>query len=124
MSGAGSTLDSIGQIMIPTHDLDRAVAFYRDILSLPFLFKAPPGLAFLNCGGVRLLLEHQPAMQSSIVYFRVGDINAAYARLVAAGVVFDGKPHLLAKMPDHDLWMAFFRDSEENLMALMCEVRA
>lgn len=118
-----SRLDSIGQIMIPTRDLDRAVAFYQNTLGLPFLFKAPPGLAFFDCGGIRLLLELQPEMKSSIIYFKVGDIQAAHARLVAAGVSFEGEPHLIAKLPDHDLWMAFFRDSEENLMALMCEIR-
>jgi hypothetical protein len=59
---------------------------------------------------------------SSILYFQVGDIQATYERLKVAGAKFEDTPHLLARMPKHDLWMTFFRDSEENLLALMSEV--
>ena len=60
---------------------------------------------------------------SSVLYFKVPDINAAYSALRSRDVPFEGEPHLIAKMPDHELWMAFFRDPDRNLLALMCERR-
>ena len=115
----------VGQIAIPVHDLNRAIAFYRDMLGLPLLFTAGK-LAFFNCGGVRLMLDvpEKPEFDhpSSILYFSVPDIAAAHRQMLAAGVHFDDQPHVIAKMPDHDLWMTFFRDSEHNLLALMSEV--
>ena len=121
-------LQEIGQIAVPVADLERAVAFYRDVLGMRFLFQAPPGLAFFDCGGVRLLLD-VPAKTSSevtgsIIYYKVPDIQAAYATLRERGVAFEQPPELVAKMPGHDLWMAFFRDPDGNLLALMCEIRA
>jgi len=121
-------LNQIGQIAIHADNLDRAVAFYRDILGMRFLFQAP-SLAFFDCGGVRVMLDavketDVPERVSSMVYYKVPDINAAYDELVSKGVTFVSKPHLIAKLPDHDLWMGFFRDSENNLVALMSEVRA
>jgi len=117
---------TIGQASINVHDVERAVAFYRDTLGMRFLFQAGPKMAFFDCGGVRLMLAvpEKPEFDhpSSIFYFKVGDIQAVAATLQSRGVQFDGPPHLLAKMPDHDLWMAFFRDSEGNLQALMSEV--
>jgi methylmalonyl-CoA/ethylmalonyl-CoA epimerase len=93
-----------------------------------FLFQAPPGLAFFDCNGIRLLLDAPAKAQaenySSIIYYKVPDIQAAFEILTARGVVFEAEPHLIAKMPDHDLWMAFFRDPDSNLLALMDEVRA
>ena len=120
-------LDLIGQIAIPVSDLDKAIAFYRDVLGMEFLFKAPPGLGFFNCNGVRLLLD-APAKNdspnySSIIYYKVPDIQSAFNSLSDRGVKFEEKPNLVAKMPDHDLWMAFFRDPDNNILALMCEVR-
>jgi len=115
----------LGQIAIPVHDLNRAIAFYRDTLGLPLLFTAGK-LAFLNCGGVRLMLDipEKPEFDhpSSILYFAVPDIVSAHRQMLAAGVHFEDQPHVIAKMPDHDLWMTFFRDSEDNLLALMSEV--
>jgi len=115
----------VGQIAIPVHDLNRAIAFYRDMLGLPLLFIAGQ-LAFFNCGGVRLMLDvpEKPEFDhpSSILYFAVPDIATAHRQMLAAGVHFDDQPHVIAKMPDHDLWMTFFRDSEHNLLALMSEV--
>lgn len=120
-------LTEIGQIAVPVSDIDRAIAFYRDVLGMRFLFKAPPGLGFFDCNGVRLLLDAPVGAQaesySSVVYYKVDDIHAACAALSARGVTFQQEPELVAKMPDHDLWMAFFRDPDENLLALMCEVR-
>ena len=120
-------LDIIGQIAIPVSDLDKAITFYRDVLGMQFLFKAPPGLGFFNCNGIRLLLD-APAktnatQYASIIYYKVPDIQAAFDTLSDRGVMFEEKPNLVAKMPDHDLWMAFFRDPDNNLLALMCEVR-
>ena len=115
----------IGQIAITVRDVERATAFYRDTLELPFLF-AVPGMAFFDCGGVRLMLgaaesaEQQHA--ASIVYYLVRDIQQSAATLAARGARVEREPHLVAPMPDHDLWMAFFRDMDDNLLALMAEV--
>jgi methylmalonyl-CoA/ethylmalonyl-CoA epimerase len=92
-----------------------------------FLFRAPPGLGFFDCSGVRLMLDvparAQSANHSSVIYYRVADIDTAFEALTARGVVFEAVPHLVARLPDHELWMAFFRDPGENLLALMSEVR-
>ncbi len=120
-------LDQIGQIAIPVTDIERAIAFYRDVLGMRFLFQAPPGLGFFDCGGVRLMLDGPAgaqAGQSSIIYYRVPDLDDAFATLSDRGVVFEADPHLVAKLPDHELWMAFFRDPDANLIALMSEVGA
>jgi methylmalonyl-CoA/ethylmalonyl-CoA epimerase len=109
-------------------DLPRAVAFYRDALGLRFLFQAPPALAFFDCSGVRLMIEVPPDKEfdhpGSVLYFKVDDIDSSYAELKGRGVDFRDAPHLIAKMPDHELWMAFFRDGEGNTLALMCEKRS
>ena len=121
-------LTQIGQIAIIVRDLERAVAFYRDTLGMRFLFQAPGGLAFFDCSGVRLMLgvAERPefAHPSSVLYYRVDDIDATYEALQSRGVSFIDEPHLIAKMPDHELWMVFFRDGEENVLALMEERRA
>ena len=119
-------INKIGQIAINVHDTTRAVEFYRDSLGLKLLFTAGQ-LAFFDCGGVRLMLSppEKPEFDhpSSILYFKVDEIQAAYDRLVHRGVKIEDQPHVVARMPDHDLWLAEFRDSEGNLMALMSEVR-
>jgi catechol 2,3-dioxygenase-like lactoylglutathione lyase family enzyme len=116
---------TIGQASINVHDLDKAVAFYRDSLGLRFLFQAGPKMAFFDCGGLRLMLAvpERPEFDhpGSIFYFKVADIQAVTATLKSRGVQFEGPPHLIAAMPDHDLWMAFFRDVDSNLAALMSE---
>jgi methylmalonyl-CoA/ethylmalonyl-CoA epimerase len=117
-------LSSIGQIALTVQDLPRAVAFYRDILGLPFLFETA-NMAFFNCGGVRLMLspaENPETRYSSILYYKTADIQAMSEALLGRGVVFESPARMIAKMPDHDLWMAFFRDTEGNLLALMSEV--
>jgi len=122
---SGFGLKRIGQIAVNVENLDRAVAFYRDTLGMRFLFQAP-NLAFFDCNGVRLLLDRpdKPGeLRSSVIYYKVDDIQAAFETMSGRGVGFVDKPHLVAKMPDHDLWMAFFRDSEGNVGALMSEVR-
>jgi methylmalonyl-CoA/ethylmalonyl-CoA epimerase len=121
-------LTQIGQIAIPAEDLERAVAFYRDTLGMQFLFQVPPGLAFFNCGGIRLMIDGIKEREikesfSPIIYYKVADIQASYEELSGRGVLFHSKPHLIAKMPDHELWMAFLHDTEKNLIGLMSEVR-
>src|SRR6202162_4776536 len=117
----------VGQIAINAHDVERAAAFYQDMLGLTLLCKAGPGLAFFDCGGVRLMLTRPEKPEfdhpSSILYFAVPDIQDAHAAMKEKGARCEDEPHVVARMPDHDLWMAFFRDSEENLMGLMSEVR-
>ena len=116
----------IGQIAINVQDLQRAVAFYRDKLGLSLLYEFP-GLAFFDCGGVRLMLSLPETAEydhpGSVLYFRVDDIEQAYAQLKERGVTFRDQPHLIARMPDHELWMTFFNDSEGNTLALMAEKR-
>jgi methylmalonyl-CoA/ethylmalonyl-CoA epimerase len=125
MSTAPVSLSRIGQIAIVVKDVEQATAFYRDTLGMRFLF-AFPGLAFFDCDGVRLMLSRPEKPEfdhpSSILYFRVPDIQQASASLRARDVHFDDEPHLIARMPDHDLWMAFFRDLDGNALALMSEV--
>jgi methylmalonyl-CoA/ethylmalonyl-CoA epimerase len=53
----------------------------------------------------------------------VTDLQNVYDLLRSRGVTFVDQPHLIARMSDHDLWMAFFRDSEGNLLGLMSEIR-
>jgi predicted enzyme related to lactoylglutathione lyase len=124
-SQENTPLARIAQIAINAHDVDRATAFYRDVLGLPHLFRAGQ-LSFFDCGGVRLMLDkpEKPEFDhpSSILYFQVGDIRAAHQRLKHAGAKFEDEPHVIAQMPSYDLWMSFFRDSEGNLLALMSEV--
>lgn len=125
ISGIGQ-IASIGQVSITVKDLDRAVAFYRDTLGLRFLFAAPPKMAFFDCGGVRLMLGVPEAPEfdhpASVLYYKVGDIHTAWQTLREAGADLRSEPHLVARLPGHDLWMAFFRDSEGNTLALMSEV--
>jgi methylmalonyl-CoA/ethylmalonyl-CoA epimerase len=123
-----AAITNIGQIAIRVLDIDRAVSFYRDTLGLRFLFAAPGDLAFFDCGGVRLMLSKSEQGEhdhpASILYYRVGDIHAAFAAVRDGGARVEGEPHLVAKLPDHDLWIGFLRDSEDNVFALMSEVRA
>jgi methylmalonyl-CoA/ethylmalonyl-CoA epimerase len=119
-------LGPIGQIAVTVHDVARAQAFYKDTLGMKFLFEVP-NMAFFDCGGVRLMLAlpqgegtDHPA---SVIYYKVDDIGNAHDTLQERGVIFVSPPHLVAKLPDHDLWLGFFKDTEGNLLALMSEVR-
>jgi methylmalonyl-CoA/ethylmalonyl-CoA epimerase len=120
-------LNRLGQIAFSVADVDRAEAFYRDVLGLRHLYRYGD-LTFFDCAGVRLLLEkaHDPGHVSpgSPLYFICRDIALSVAELSGRGVKFDGpegKPHLIARMPDHDLWMAFFEDPDGHTLALMHE---
>ncbi len=117
-------LSRIYQISMCAHDIDRATHFYRDTLGLPFLFSAPPGLAFFDCAGVRLMLSApEPGFDhpGSVVYFASEDIQKMHEILVSRGVVFRTEPHKIATLPDREVWLADFQDSEGNTLALMSE---
>ena len=119
-------LSRIGQIGIIAHDLDRAVAFYRDTLGMPFIFRVP-NIAFFDCSGIRLMVSAPESPEfdhpASVIYYKVDDLNGAYATLRERGAEFIDEPHLIANMGDHELWMAFLKDSEGNTLGLMAEVR-
>jgi methylmalonyl-CoA/ethylmalonyl-CoA epimerase len=119
-------LSEIGQIAITVRDLQQATRFYRDTLGIRLLFEVP-NMAFFDCGGVRLMMSQAEKPEfdhpASILYFRVAEIQTAHQTLRARGVRFEDEPHLVARMPDHELWMTFFRDMDNNLFALMSEVR-
>lgn len=118
-------ISRVAQIAIPVHDIERATAFYRDQLGLTLMFTTGK-LAFFDCGGVRLMLDlpEKPEFDhpSSLLYFAVPDIAAAHRKMQSNGVHFEDAPHLIAQMAEHEVWMTFFRDSENNLLALMSEV--
>lgn len=116
----------VAQLLIPVADFDKGVAFYRDTLGIPFLFAAPPQMAFFNCGGVRLLVGVLPAGQEaqrgSAIYFQVVDIHAVFSSLKDAGVAFKAEPHLVHRTPQSELWLAEFTDPDGNQLALMSEM--
>lgn len=117
-------IHAIGQIALVVEKLDRAVAFYRDVLELPLLFEIN-GLAFFDVNGTRLMLSQPEGVSanspSSILYFVVDDLRKTYSALILRNVRFLDKPHLIAKMNGIETWMAFFHDSEGNTLALMSE---
>jgi methylmalonyl-CoA/ethylmalonyl-CoA epimerase len=127
MTTTAAGLSRIGQISMNARDLDRAVQFYRDTLGLSFVFTAPPQMAFFDCAGVRLLVgvAEDKAFDhpGSVLYFAVDDIRQMYDVLVSRGVTFRGAPHLIARLADREIWMAFFDDPEGNTLALMSEPR-
>ena len=116
----------IGQIAMIAHDVDRATTFYSEALGLKLLFRAG-ALSFFDCGGIRLMLSkpEKPEFDhpGSVLYFKVADIDAAHRDLTRRGVEFIDAPHLIARMPDHELWMTFFRDTEGNTLARLTEKR-
>ena len=115
----------IGQIAVTCKDVGRASAFYRDVLGLRHLFDAGPKLSFFDCGGVRLMLTTAERPQDdhpgSILYYFVNDIDGVHRELAGKGVTFVDEPHVIARMPDHDLWLTSFDDSEGNTMGVMEE---
>ncbi len=116
-------LSSLGQIAVTVENVERATTFYRDVLGLRFLFDAPPGLAFFDLDGIRLMLTVPEGTEagSSVLYFRVVDLDSSYETLRDRGVTFIGEPHVVHKTDNYELSMAAFKDSEGNLMALMRE---
>jgi predicted enzyme related to lactoylglutathione lyase len=120
-------LSAIEQIAVNAHDIERAVEFYRDKLGMKLLFSVPPNLAFFDCNGIRLMLSlpAKPEFDhpSSVIYFHVDNIEQATETLSARGVLFEERPVFVADMGTYNLWLASFRDSENNLLALMSHVR-
>ena len=120
-------LTEIGQIAIVVSDVAKATVFYRDVLGLRFLFPAGPNLAFLAAGSIRIMLTtpqgHGEAGKNSVLFFKVADLAATHAAIVARGAVAASQPRLIAKMPDHELWIGDVRDPDGNLVGLMEEKR-
>jgi methylmalonyl-CoA/ethylmalonyl-CoA epimerase len=117
-------LDEIAQIAVTVGDLNRAKEFYGNVLGLSFLFDAG-SMSFFQCGKIRFAVgtSDKPASPNgTILYFRVTDIHQTHEVLAAKGIEFIQKPHLVAKMPDHDLWIAFFEDPDKNPIGLLCEM--
>jgi methylmalonyl-CoA/ethylmalonyl-CoA epimerase len=117
-------LDTIGQIAVTVTDLERSRSFYSDVLGMKFLFDAGP-MTFFQCGAIRFMIgtAPHPVHAGTILYFRVDDIHACYATLAAKGAEFLEKPNLVARMQDHDLWIAVLADPDGNLIGLMCEAK-
>lgn len=120
-------LRQLGQVAVPVRDMERAVAFYRDVLGMKFLFQAP-NVPFFDAGGVRLMLgqneKADAAASETILYYRVDRIREAFEILTGRGARAERAPALVAKMPDHELWLAFLRDLDGNVVGLTSEVRA
>jgi len=118
------TLNRVGQIGLAVRDVDASEAFYRDKLGLRHLYRFGD-LTFSDCCGVRLMLEKAREAsyvgRASSMYFACADIVLAVRELGKRNVAFTSEPHLIAKMEDHDLWMAFFEDPDVNTLALMQE---
>jgi methylmalonyl-CoA/ethylmalonyl-CoA epimerase len=116
----------VAQLLIPVDDFEKAIAFYRDILGLPFLFAAPPQMAFFSCGDVRLLVGVMPPgsnpQRGSAIYFQVPEIHAVFSSLKAQGVRFIADPHVVNRTPKSELWLAEFTDPDGNQLALMSDV--
>jgi methylmalonyl-CoA/ethylmalonyl-CoA epimerase len=117
----------VAQIAIIVRDLERAKRFYGEQLGLQFLFDAPPGLSFFQCGETRLMLappEGPDTAGISIVYYQVDDLQAAHRALAADGVEFESEPHFITKLGATDLWLAICRDPDGNMVGLMSEIAA
>jgi len=124
---AATGLGPIAQIALHVSDIDRAERFYAEVLGLTPLMRFG-NVAFFDCGGLRLMLEggHEPrgaGHAAFCVYLRCADSAAMTALLQGNGVYFEREPHLVARLPDHELWLAFFRDPDNNLLALHEERR-
>ena len=116
--------EKIMQIALSVTDLPRAKDFYQNTLGMRFLFETGP-LAFFQCGDIRLMIsaaESEKPNRATLIYFKVADIQGTYEALRAKGVEFSDPPHLIAKMPDHDLWLTYVKDPDGNLLGVMCEL--
>ena len=121
-----SIIQKIGQIAVPIKNVESAIEFYKEVLGLPLLFHTE-NMAFFDCNGQRLLLslpeKDEFANSSSVIYFQVEDIKKSVEKLLEKGVSFIDQPHVVAKMGNTETWMTFFKDTEGNTHALMCEVQ-
>lgn len=120
-----TTSASLGQVALTVRDVPASTVFYRDAVGLPFLFGAGPTLAFLAIGPTRLMLSRAEGAllpgSGTVLYLKVENLEGTYAAMRTRGVTFVDQPHLVAPMPDHDLWMCFFRDPDQHLWGLMTE---
>jgi catechol 2,3-dioxygenase-like lactoylglutathione lyase family enzyme len=128
MQTTGISLGPLGQVSLYVRDIGRAEAFYRDTLGLPHIFTFGD-LGFFDLGGVRLYVHAKPDDEwrpGSVLYFLVEDIASAYDVLGARGVKLTGAPHVIYTDDETGVeeWMAFFEDSEGNLLALMSRVQS
>lgn len=113
-------LTKVAQISVRVTNIDRATEFYQSKLGLQHLHKAP-SVSIFDCGGVTLLLslpEKDNDNGSSVIYFDVADIQQAFTTLSAHSVTFIGEPHIVGQLGKINVWVAVFRDSENNLMGL------
>ncbi len=119
-------IEGIGQIAICVDDMQTSRTFYKDILGLTLLFDAGPNLSFFDCGGIRLMLTTLQGKEedhnTSVIYYKVSDIEAVFKAFEKQDVVIERPPQLAAKMTDHHLWMGFIRDPNANLIGIMAEV--
>ena len=119
-------INGIGQIAIAITDIKKAVDFYKNILGLKLLFESPPGLAFFDCGGIRLMLTtlqgQEQDHKTSVIYYKVDDIKNTTKRLKSKGIVFIQEPQFVAKIENYELWIGFIRDQDENLIGIMAEI--
>lgn len=117
-------LSTLRQISYVVNDVQRMSEYFENTLRIKKLFDAP-GMSFFDLGGVRLMMtlpaDNNAHLGNSVLYFAATDIDASVAALKLAGVVFEREPFMVARMPDHEFWLAFFRDPENNLLALSCE---
>ena len=122
----GTPSITLRQVAVTVSDVDTALGFYRDVLGLTFLFRAGPGLAFLDAAGVRVMLSTPQGAgepgRNSVLYFGVRDIVATFEACVTRGATAERAPALAAQMPDYALWIGFLRDPDGNLVGLMEEV--
>ncbi|WP_442597101.1 VOC family protein [Neobacillus sp. D3-1R] len=120
-------IQKVGQIGVPVKNIETAVTFYQEKLELPLLFNTDR-LAFFGCNGLRLMLslpeKEEFSTSSSVIYFQVENLKEKYENLVEKGVTFIDEPHIVGKMGSTEIWMAFFKDTEDNTHALMSEVEA
>jgi methylmalonyl-CoA/ethylmalonyl-CoA epimerase len=121
----GNLLAGVLQVAIPVKDADRASAFYAEKLGMQLLFKPSPSMAFLQCGDVRVYLEAKPgggeAGGNAMIYFRTTDIDGAQASFKERGVEIQEPAHVIARLPDREVWLMWIRDSESNLLGVMQE---
>ena len=117
-------LSALRQISYVVNDVQRMSEYFENTLRIKKLFDAP-GMSFFDLDGVRLMMtlpaDNNAHLGNSVLYFATTDIDASVAALKSAGVVFEREPFMVARMPDHEFWLAFFRDPENNLLALSCE---
>lgn len=120
-------ITELGQLAITVENVKRSLEFYRDILGLDFIFSPSENLAFLRCGATRIMLATPQGAgeigKNSIPYFKLSNIEEFYKTAVANGARQEREPQLAVQMPDHELWIGFLKDPDENLIGIMEEKR-